>query len=338
MRRISGTLDAGVVVAARRLVEQSLAVVRGERLVVVFDRAHEDIAMIIADTATVADATPVPLCLENFGPRPHHRMAEPIRSAIATAQASILLIDFHGGELDMRTAIVQEAASHRLRHGHMIGVGRSSMIAGFSVDPYRITEKMRAILTRMKPDATLSVKSDAGTSLIVNLGVGRRWIEYGSVVGPGKRVNLPGGELVTSPMSVSGTYVADGAMGDADGAFNRRLVDTPVKLRIDAGRVVAVECAREPSLADAILRRIRRTTDLDRIGLFNFGVNLGLSEPVGEIFTDQKVPGAHLSLGTTFPEKTGATWDCKSWMAFTTRACDVDLEKLAILRRGHYLV
>jgi leucyl aminopeptidase (aminopeptidase T) len=338
MRRISGSLDAGVLAAARRLVEQSLAVVRGETLVVVFDRAHEDVATIIADVAAVADATASLLCLESFGVRPHDRLAPAISTAFERAQASILLVDFHAGELDLRSSIVELAARHRLRHGHMVGVGRESMIAGFAIDPYRINEKMRALLTRARPDATITVKSDAGTSLVVTLDPTRRWVEYGNVVGPGKRVNLPGGELVTSPVSVDGTYVADGSLGDADGAFNRRLGPTPLTFRFERGRVVALECARDPSLADALLRRIRRTIDLDRVGTFNFGVNLGLTAPVGEIFTDQKVPGAHLSLGTTFAAKTGADWDAKSWIAVTTASCDVDLDRHAVLRRGHYLI
>lgn len=338
MRRISGTIDAGVVVAARRLIEQSLAVVRGEKVVLVYDRAHEDIGVIVADAVVNTSATPVSFRLEDLGARPHAQLAPAIRSAIMDGQASVLLVDFHGGELDMRTSIVHYAAQHGLRHGHMVGVSRASMVAGFSVDPYRISEKMRAILTRLRPGGKLTVRSDAGTALTVTLGQTTRWIEYGSVVGPGKRVNLPGGELVTNPASVDGVYVADGTLGDADGALMRRLAATPLSVRIDRGRVVAIECPREPSLADAVMRRIRRTNDLDRVGLFNFGVNLGLSEPVGEIFTDQKLPGVHLSLGTTFPEKTGATWDCPSWVGFTTRSCDVDLDKLAILRRGHYLV
>ncbi|CAN5344060.1 hypothetical protein BH09MYX1_BH09MYX1_06190 [soil metagenome] len=337
MRRISGAIDAGVVVAARRLVEQSLAVVRGEKLVVIFDKAHEDIGTIVCDAAIVAGATALSRCMEDFGPRPHVRLVAPIRDAIAEAQASVLLVDFHGGELEARSAIVGAAAEHKLRHGHMVGVSRASMIAGFSVDPYRISEKMRAIQTRVRPGGHIALRSDLGTALTVRLGE-CRWIEYGSIVSPGKRVNLPGGELVTSPLGVDGVYVADGTLGDGDGALLRNLQNTPITLRFENGRVVAVECAREPSLAHAITVRMRRTNQLDRVGLFNFGVNLGLSEPYGEIFTDQKVPGGHLSLGTTFPDKTGATWDCSSWIAFTTRSCDVDIDKHAILRRGHYLV
>ena len=327
-----------MVVAARRLVEQSLAVVRGERVVLIFDRAHQEFARIIGEAATVIDAQPLAFCLEELGPRPHTSLPAPLRDAIASAQASVLLIDFHGGELDFRTEVVREAARHRLRHGHMIGVGRASMVAGFSVDPHRISDKSRALLTRVRPDAKITIKSDAGTQLVVTLGPTHRWIEYGNVVSPGKRVNLPGGELVTSPLSVDGVYVADGTLGDADGQLTRRLADTPLTLRIEAGRVVSVECERDLALAHTLTTRIRRTHHLDRVGLLNFGVNLGLSEPLGEIFTDQKLPGVHLSLGTTFPEKTGASWDCKSWIALTTRACDADIDKTPVLRRGHYLI
>ncbi len=338
MRRIStANLDAGVAVAAHRLVAGSLGVVSGERVVVVVDAAHRALGDTIREAVLVEGSEALVFCLEDLGRRPHTTLHATIKSAFSTAQASVLLIDFQSGELSMRTEIVSEAARHQLRHGHMVGVTRASMVAGFSVDPHRIAEKSRAVSVRLRPDSRIVLKSALGTDLVVELSARCRWVEYGCIVSAGKRVNLPGGELVTSPESVNGVYVANGTLGDADGAVLRSLRDTPITLKIASSRVTAVQCS-DQSLARALLERMFRTANLDRVGIVGFGLNLGLSAPAGDVFTDQKLPGVHLSLGETFPEKTGASWTSKSWLALTTVDVDADVDRLPILRRGRYMI
>lgn len=339
MRRIStASLDAGIAVAAHRLVTGSLSVVSGERIVVVVDEAHRLMGEIIRDVVITEGSAATLFCLEQLGPRPHAALHPTITAALANAQASVLLIDFQAGELQMRTEMVDTAADHKLRHGHMIGVSRASLVAGFSVDPHRIAEKSRAVAVRLRSDSRIAVRSNLGTDLVVELTARCKWVDYGCIVAPGKRVNLPGGELVTSPETVNGVYVANGTLGDADGALRRDLRETPVLLRIAGSRVTAVECERDRQLARSISERMFRTSNLDRVGLVGFGVNVGLTTPVGDVFTDQKLPGVHLSLGETFPQKTGATWTSKSWLALTTVEADCDVDKLPILRRGRYLV
>jgi leucyl aminopeptidase (aminopeptidase T) len=325
-------------VAASRLVEGSLCLVRGERLLLIYDAAHTAIVEVIIDAATVVGAEVVPFRLDDLGPRPCMRAPPEVLAAMERTQASLLLVSFHRGELAMRSEIVEAAANARLRHGHMIGVSRESIVAGFSIDPHRVAEKMRALMVRLRPDARLHVRSPEGTELVATLTPQCRWVEYGCVVQAGKRVNLPGGEIVTSPASVDGTYVANGTLGDADGTLTRSLQNAPITLRIASSRVQAVECAAEPGLARTVLDRLHRFANLDRVGLVGFGVNVGVTAPVGDVFTDQKVPGIHLSLGETFPEKTGAAWSAKSWIALTSTGTDVDVDKLAVLRSGRYLL
>jgi aminopeptidase len=336
--RLSGMLDAGLIVAANRLVDGSLGVVPGDHVLVVHDEAHREIAEIVGESVRAARGQLTSLRLEELGPRPHAELHPRVVEVLAAAQASLLIIDFHAGELRMRQELVERAARHGLRHGHMIGVTRASMTSGFSVDPHRIAEKARALTARLSPTSKITVRSAAGTNVVLSLSPRCRWIEYGCIVSPGKRVNLPGGELVTSPESVDGVFVADGTLGDADGLLLRKLAPTPVTLRIAASRVQSVESANDPRVARAISERMARTPNLDRVGIAGFGLNLGLASPQGDVFTDQKIPGVHLSLGQTFPTLTGATWTSTSWIAFTTRECDADIDKLPVLRRGRYLV
>jgi hypothetical protein len=339
VRRISGSIDAGLAVAAHRLVEGALGVVPGERVVLVHDEGQRDFAEFVIEAIEGARGEVVAFRLEELGPRPHPRLHERIAQAMEEAQISVLLVSLHPGELQMRSELVDLAERRRLRHGHMVGVSRASLLAGFSVDPHRIAEKARALTARLRFDSRIRVKSAAGTDLLVELGPRCRWVEHGAVVPPGRRVNLPGGELVTSPANTSGVYVVDGTYADGDGALpGGRLATTPVTLRIDASRVHAVECTRDPSLARAIADRLARVPNLDRVGLVGFGLNLGLTGPVGDIFTDQKVPGVHVSLGESFPQRTGALVTAKTWVAFTAVETDADVDKIAVLRRGRYMV
>jgi leucyl aminopeptidase (aminopeptidase T) len=65
-----------------------------------------------------------------------------------------------------------------------------------------------------------------------------------------------------------------------------------------------------------------------------FGLNAGIAQPLGNVFTDQKVPGVHISLGETFAARTGALWTAASWIAFTTASCDASIDTHPVLRDG----
>lgn len=330
--------DVGLAVAAQRLVEQSLGVVPGERVLIVHDEARADLADAITRAVTDARSEPLAFCLERLGARPHGSLYAVVAEAIGRAQASVLVTDFQGGELGMRTELIERATRGGLRHGHIVGVSRASMIAGFSVDPRRVAARARELSVRLRDDSRIVVKSERGTDLEIGFAPSCRWVDFGCLVARGRRVNLPGGELVASPATIGGIYVADGTLGDADGALGRSLASTPLTFTIQDGRVKSVTCRRDPNLARTVVERLARTVNLDRVGLVGFGVNIGLGEPLGDIFTDQKVPGVHLSLGETFPEQTGASWTASSWVAVTATELDVDIDKSAVLRRGRYIL
>jgi leucyl aminopeptidase (aminopeptidase T) len=332
--------DVGLASALDRVIEGALGVVAGERVLIVHDAAHDQIAEFCSASARVLRADSVTFRLEDFGLRPHAHLPYEIVQALPNVQASLLAVNFHKGELAMRTEMVDRAAAAQLRHGHMVGVQRESIIAGFSVHPKRIAEKARALLVRFGPTSRITVKSKSGTDLTATLSPKCRWMDFGALVLRGKRVNLPGGEIVTSPEDVSGVYVAEGTLGDADGLWRKALRNTPVTLRIASSRITSVECPRDPTLARMITERLAKVGNLDRVGLLGFGVNLGLSEPVGDVFSDQKVPGVHLSLGETFPVATGASWTSKSWVALTALGLsqDIDIDSSAVMRSGRYLL
>jgi aminopeptidase len=330
-------VDHGLALASKRVVDGSLGVVRGERLLVVADESTTLFGQALAEAAGELGATGQLICLEDLGPRPHRALHARVRDAVALAQASVLHIGFQSDELPMRTQLVELAALMRLRHAHMIGVTRGSIIAGLSTDPRRIAEISRALRIRIRPSSVIDVRSAAGTRLKVRFEPWCRWYETSGVIRAGTRANLPAGELVTSPASIDGVYVADGAAGDPDGALQVRLASAPVKIEFEAGTVRDIEC-RDSALAQRLGQLMRGSKNLDRAGLVSFGTNVGMTDLAGDIFTSQKLPGFHISLGMTFQDRTGASWDCPQWLAFTAMNVDVDIDGAGVMRGGRYLL
>ena len=249
----------------------------------------------------------------------------------------MLYIDFQPNELEMRAGIVETAAALRLRHAHMVGVARSSLWMGLSTDPHRIAQLASAIRLRIRPNSKISVRSPSGTNLCVEMQPWGRWYETSGIIRSGTKVNLPAGELVSSPAAVDGVYIADGAVGDDGGISNRTLYDQPLRVEFEKS-IVRKITSQDRGLAELIVRMMGASPNLNRVGQVNFGTNVGLLDRPDDIFTWQKVPGLHVTMGVTFPTRTGASWTADHWIAFTAGSADIDIDNSPVMRAGRYQV
>jgi leucyl aminopeptidase (aminopeptidase T) len=332
-----GSVDFDLVNAARRIVEGALGLAAGERIVIIVDRSRQDLGATLFEVARGAGGKPVMLELEELGPRPHRRVPDRIVKELETAQASVLLCGFEAGEQSMRVELVVDIVKKLgLRHGHMIGVTRRSMLAGFSVDQARVLDATRATRMRIRADSVLHLRTAAGSDLEVKLNPAHRWVEHVGVLRPGRWENLPSGEIETAAGEVKGVYVADASIGGHFGQAAGLLVDRPVRLEIDGGVCKSVRC-RDLGLQRDVERFIKAEHNGDRVGAVGFGTNVGITEPIGDVSCDQNMPGLHIGLGSTFADQTGASWDCRTQITFTSAHGDVDVDGAPLLRRGRYM-
>lgn len=328
--------DLALATSARRLVESTLALGAGARLLVLHDRAHADIAQSIADSMQTLGGKAALCDVETLGARPHARLPGDVRKLLSEVEASVLLVDFVREEARMRAELVEATSSLGLKHAHMVGVSRDALLAGLSTEPSRIALLARALLRRLGPTSKIHARSRAGTDLVVRCAPGRPWIEASGTIKNGEYANVPSGELTCHPGEVDGVYVADGTLGEGEGRLGGRLDGAPLVIKFERGRVVSVESS-DTVRAVRVRQRLSEVRELDRVGLAFFGTNLGLGEPTGEIIVDQKAPGLHLSLGHTMRARTQATWDVPAWISFTARGLDVDVDGAPVLRGGRYL-
>jgi aminopeptidase len=332
-----GALDYDLASAAKRVIEGALGVARGERVVLIVDRSRRDVGAALLEVARDVGADPIVHEIEPHGERPLRLLPEPIRSALRRAQASIVNIGFEDGEIGMRHELLEAVKSLSLRHAHMIGVSRKSLIAGFSVDHARILATTRAVRTRLRSDSRLRLRTAAGSDLEVQLDPAARWSEHVGVIRPGKWESLPSGKLITCPASVKGTFVADASMGGQFGQGIGLLERAPVRIELEGSMCKSVRCL-DRGVQREVEAFLQREHNLLRVGGLCLGTNIGIVAPTGEVTADQNLPGLHLVFGSAAADQTGATWSTRAQLALTCAGGDVDLDGAPLLRAGRYMV
>ncbi len=332
-----GTMDYDLANAARRVIEGALGVVRGEHVVLIVDRSRRDVGTALLEVARDLGADPIVHEIEPHGERPLRVLPEAIRAALKRAQASLINIGFEDGEIAMRHELLDAVKALSLRHAHMIGVSRKSLIAGFSVDHARILATARAVRTRLRGDSRFRVRSAAGTDLEVQLDPATRWSEHVGVIRPGKWENLPSGKLTTCPALVRGVFVADASMGGQFGQGVGLLDRTPVRVEIEGGTCRSVRCV-DRAVQREVESFLQREHNLARIGGICVGTNVGILSPTGEVIADQNLPGLHIVFGSAAADQTGASWSTRAQLPLTCGGGDVDLDGAPLLRAGRYMV
>ena len=108
-------------------------------------------------------------------------------------------------------------------------------------------------------------------------------------------------------------------------------------LTIEAGRLAGVECGRR-DLVDEFWAYCHTDGNSNRVGELAFGTNIGLTDMIGVLLQDEKVPGVHLAFGDPYGNQTRAPWSSRTHVDVLTRECDVWIDDAPVIERGKYLL
>lgn len=339
-RRTGGTApipDYSLLGAARRVVEGALGLVPGEQVVIVVDEARAELAHALEEAARLLGARAMVFTLDDYGVRPLAQLPKDVLEALEVSQASVFLASGETAEMRMRGELIRAATRLNLRHAHMIGVSREVLAAGLAVDPQRIAGAALALKARIRGSSVIRAKSPAGTDIEVRCHPRFRWMEHSGRIRPGKWENLPSGQLLSASPDVNGTFVANASIHGIAGFDDNTVMRSPLELKIENGRVRGVS-STATALTRAVEMFLRSGRNLDRVGHFAFGTNIGLVEPMGMHIADQNLPGLHIVLGMTYPELTGADWDAEGQLNLSGKHADIDIDGEPIMRSGRYVM
>ena len=330
-----GPFPEALAPGARNAVEVCLAVRPGERVALIADEPSRAVAASLWSALDAIGAQTEGLLIERVARRPLGGAPPEVLAALERCDAGILCVQPQQGELGARMQIVAAVERRRIRYAHMVGVTPEIMMQGMRAD-YRMVDRLSTTLCeRMRTAATLRVETPHGTSLRATFDPSLHWVKTSGLINTRYWSNLPAGEVFTTPASVDGRFVCNATAGDYFGPKYGDLSPTPLTLEIAGGRLISAQCARA-DLEREFWDYCHTDPSSDRVGELAFGTNLALTDMIGILLQDEKVPGVHLAFGDPYGSQTGADWKSTTHIDVLTRDCDVWIDDTQVIARGRY--
>jgi leucyl aminopeptidase (aminopeptidase T) len=334
---VFGAFSPELAEGAHNAVEVCLAIRRGEHVALIADEPSREVASSILAALDEAGAVTESVLVERVAKRPLTAAPPELLAALERCNAGVLCVQPQQGELVARMAIVATVERRQIRYAHMVGVTPTIMRQGMRAD-YRLVDRLSsALCTRMRRAASLRLSTKHGTSLTATFDPSLQWVKTSGLISPRYWSNLPAGEVFTTPASVDGVFVCNGTAGDYFGPKFGDLSGTPMTLEIAGGRLVGVRCNRR-ELEREFRDYCHTDPSSDRVGELAFGTNLALSDMIGVLLQDEKIPGVHLAFGDPYGSQTGADWKSTTHVDVLTRDCDVWIDEQQVIAEGRYLL
>ena len=332
-----GSLRPELMPGARNAVDTCLAIQPNERVTLIADRASAAVAASLATAIAERGAICEPFLLEDLAARPLARAPQQILDSLGRNDAGILCMQPLPGELAARKDIVGVVERRHIRYAHMVGVTPEIMQQGMRADYTMVDKLSERLLQRMHTARSLTVRTDAGTSLVASFDAALDWVKTSGLINRRYWSNLPAGEVFTTPAKVDGTFVCDGTAGDHFCGKYGDLQKTPLALEIKGGRLVSAKCARK-DLEEEFWKYCHTDENSDRVGELAFGTNLSLSDMIGVLLQDEKLPGVHLAFGDPYGSQTHAAWSSRTHVDVLARNCNVWIDEEQVIAKGRYLL
>ena len=175
----------------------------------------------------------------------------------------------------------------------MLGFIDEALLDGELSQPApELASEARALLDRLSGTRDLRVRGSGGTDLRLRVD-GREWLTDALPLEAGGYANYPPGEVFVAPHGdgADGVLVVDLTIPYTVPG----LVDEPVTLRFDGGRVVSIEGGEAGTLLRSIVDEA--SGDADVVAELGIGLNQAIS-PSGHVMLDEKEAGtAHVAIG-----------------------------------------
>lgn len=322
---------------AHNAVHVCLRIQPWERVTLITDYACQEIAASLAAELNGVGCPYRAFVLEDLAPRPLVDMPREVLEDLGFSQVSIFAVQAQANELKTRMQMCEVVNRRKLRHAHMVNIEKKIMLEGMRADFGQVDDLTLRVMNIANRARTIRAMTPAGTDVTAALTPDYKWIKTSGIISPDKWGNLPGGETFTSPLEVNGTFVVDGVVGDYLCAKFGDLRATPLTLTVEKNRLTHAHSANK-ELEHEFWEYTHRDANSDRVGEFAIGTNLALTDVVGNILQDEKIPGVHMAFGDPYGAHTGAQWTSSTHIDVVGRKFDIWADERQIMSAGQFLV
>ncbi len=243
--------------------------------------------------AAVRDAGGKPVLQLWRGERPLARAPAPVLEAAGSADVSFFLAEQPlGEEAAARFSLLEAMIEHGGRQ-IFLGFVDSELLNGeLSRPAVDLEEVARGLLEELEGVDRIRIRGRAGTDLELNV-AGRPWQTDAGPLRDGDMANYPSGEVFVAPHAngANGILVADLTVPYTV----QELVDEPVSLTFERGRVTSIEGGRAAGMLRDLVAGAGPGADV--IAELGIGVNPTIA-PRGHVMLDEKAAKtAHVAIG-----------------------------------------
>jgi hypothetical protein len=227
---------------------------------------------------------------------PKRPLAHPPPGVTEGAQTATLCFylsqDPLGDEATARFEVLETVNAHGGRELYLALVTPELLEGELSQPQPKLEEPARRLLAELKGAKEIHIRGRAGTDLRLRVD-GRPWLSDALPLEAGDGSNFPSGEVFVAPLKngADGVLVADLTVPyTVEG-----LVDEPVTLRFERGRVVSIDGGEAAELLRQLVADAGEGADV--IAELGIGLHPGLS-PRGHTMLDEKAARtAHVAIG-----------------------------------------
>ncbi len=330
-------VDLALVPGARNAIRVCLRLQPDERITIITDEATRDIAAALQAEVEEVGADYSLFVLEHHARRPLKFIPEPILEDLGTSQVSIFAARSLPGELGSRTQVTTVVTNYGIRHAHMVGITHAIMCEGMRADFGQIDAFSQRLVERARAAGRITCRTPAGTDFEAEFSPELNWLKTSGIIQKEKWGNLPGGEILTSPLNTNGVFVVDGVVGDYLCERYGDLQAAPLTIEVENSRIRSLKSANK-DLRDDFLRYTSTDENSNRVGEFAIGTNTACTQVTGNILQDEKIPGVHIAFGDPYGEHTGANWLSHSHIDCVGRDFDIWFDGEPVMRAGQFLI
>jgi aminopeptidase len=322
---------------ASNAVHTCLRIQNWEKVTVITDRACQEIALAIVRELDGLGCPYKTFVLEELAVRPLLDMPAPVLEDLETSQVSVYAVCAQMNELKTRMQMTEIVNRNKIRHAHMVNIEHRIMCEGMRADFHKVDELSVKVQRIASNSTKIRARTAAGTDIVADLNRDYRWIKTSGIISPNKWGNLPGGEVFTTPGEVNGTFVIDGVVGDYLCAKYGNLKGTPLTIEVKGNRLIAGHSDNK-ELEKEFWDYCHTDENSDRVGEFAIGTNIGLTDVIGNILQDEKIPGIHIAFGNPYGAHTGADWYSSTHIDVVGRQFDIWADNQQIMAAGNFLI
>lgn len=310
----------------RLVVERAMGVKKGDVFLIVGSKEREDLARAFLDVGRSLTDSYLTF-MEDYGGRPLTELPQAFKDYARLIKPSVTayVADVQQGELPFRKGMVDLFVSELgARHAHMPGV--SFDVLSDMGDPEDVERTTEFVYNQLKDAREIKVTTEKGTDLHVEVGKWK-WVAEGAYL-RSNWMNIPSGEVFTTPVNVEGVALIDGSLG---GPFQRlgRLKE-PLRVVIEKGEAVDMS-------EGALWKYLSEAQNGLRLGEFAVGTNVGMKRILGNLLHDEKYPGVHIAFGDPLRDLTGADWESNVHVDGVIMETTILVDGVKIMERGKFL-